>query len=102
MQEEVPQAAWEAHFDTLLEWLLCSAAAPAGSGGGAPLDPARWQLMDWGARGTPDQRRLAAWVAQQRFLRRRGALSSAVAARLEVCCSHRPPSNPDFRSGKER
>lgn len=90
VQEEVPQAEWEAHFDMLLEWMLCPATAEeVGSG---PLDPTAWQLMDWGARGTPDQCRLAAWVTQQRYLRHRGSLSSAAAVRLEVRRTPRPPA----------
>lgn len=80
-------AEWEAHFDMLLEWLLCAAVAQAPGDAAAlddPVDPARWQLMEWGARGTSDQRRLAAWVAQQRHLHRNSSLSSDMVARLEV------------------
>eukprot|EP00892_Ulva_mutabilis_P002979 jgi/Ulvmu1/12682/UM094_0039.1 len=84
-KEELPQAEWEAHFDALLEWLMCSSLARSAAGAGeAPLDPAQWQLMEWGARGTPDQRRLAAWVAQQRRLHACGTLSAAAVSRLEA------------------
>lgn len=77
----------------LLEWMLCPSPADAA---GAPLDPTLWQLMDWGARGTPDQCRLAAWVAQQRYLRCRGSLSAAATVRLEVRCN---PRRPAFQRG---
>lgn len=87
---------WDSHFDALLEWLLCPVRDTA-------PDPSAWRLMEWAARGGLRERRLAAWVAQQRHLAGCKRLSAAALARLEVhshlswflvlvCALYRPES----------
>jgi hypothetical protein len=44
----------------------------------------KWRLMEWVARGGYGERRLAAWVAEQRHLAASNRLSSVAMTRLEV------------------
>jgi hypothetical protein len=41
-----------------------------------------WRVLEW--QGSHEERRLAAWVTQQRWLKRQGLLSAEAVARLEV------------------
>lgn len=77
MQEEAVTRQWDRQFDALLEWLL----RPVRDGG---PDPSAWRLMEWVARGGLRERRLAAWVAEQRHLARCDRLSAEALARLKV------------------
>lgn len=85
MQKEAVTKQWDSHFDALLEWLLRPVHRDA-------LNPSEWRLMDWAARGSQRERRLAAWAAEQRHLARADRLSESVLARLQVC--YRAPQPP--------
>lgn len=77
VQEEAVTKQWDTHFDALLEWLLCPVRDNA-------PDPSKWQLLEWATTGGLRERRLAAWVAEQRHLASLNRLSTAALARLEV------------------
>jgi hypothetical protein len=78
VQVEAVTKQWDHHFDALLEFIMRPVRNDDTS------NPSEWCLMEWMSRGGHRERRLAAWVAEQRHLAACNRLSSAARGRLEV------------------